>query len=203
MPLYRRSNGLQPHIFDLIAAQGWEGTEAEIFMGLKEGSLQSLGESGTRLGFARELLHQMLQALACLASNRIIHRDVKPQNILYTIDPEGQYQFQLGDFGLCNRDGVAKTCVETPFFMAPEIIHGEKQTHKVDVWSLFITFLWLLDIHGFRQMYKDRKNVAEIQKAVSLAVSQHKVAMLLGAMAVRDPEKRASATVFYNLLLSA
>ena len=51
----------------------------------------------------------------------IIHRDVKPENIIYISHPGGQYQFQLGDFGLSNRQATAVTFCGTPIYMAPEM----------------------------------------------------------------------------------
>jgi serine/threonine protein kinase len=76
----------------------------DIFMGLKEGTLESFVNSrGGLLGpLAECVFPHMLRALDFLACNGIVHRDVKPANILYITMLGGQYQFQLGDFGLCN-----------------------------------------------------------------------------------------------------
>jgi len=73
-------------------------------MGLKEGALESLVESNSGLptSVADSIFPEMLQALDCLAYNGIVHRDIKLENILYVSWPGGQYQFQLGDFGLSN-----------------------------------------------------------------------------------------------------
>src|SRR4051812_21415229 len=101
-------------------------------MGLKEGTLGSLMENRRHLAVAESVFHQMLQALDCLAINGIIHRDVKPENILYVTRPDDQYQFQLGDFGLCNRAASAATTVGSPLYMAPEMFQKGEQTHKVD-----------------------------------------------------------------------
>ena len=90
-------------------------------MGLKEGILESLIENGSCPHIADSVFQQMLQALDCLAWNGIVHRDVKPENILYVSQPGGQYQFHLGDFGLCNRAISAVTTVGSPLYMAPEM----------------------------------------------------------------------------------
>ena len=76
-----------------------------------------------------------------LAWKGIIHRDVKPENILYISQPGGQYQFQLGDFGLCNRAVDAMTYAGSELYMAPKMFRKGGQTSKLDVWSLFVTML--------------------------------------------------------------
>jgi serine/threonine protein kinase len=104
-------------------------------MGLKEGTLESLVESGADASaVANSVFPQMLKALDRIAWESIVHRDVKPENILYISHPDGQYQFQLGDFGLCNRIIDAETQYGSPIYMAPEMFQEGAQTHKVDVW---------------------------------------------------------------------
>lgn len=162
-------------------------------MGLKEGTLESLVEKGSCTHVAETVFHQMLQALDYLASNGIVHRDMKPENILYVSRLGDQYQFQLTDFGLCSRAISAKTSVGTLLYMAPEMFQPGGQTHKVDVWSLFVTMLWTLDVGGFRQKIRQFMFPGEAQEAVLLAASKENVISTIRGMAVFESEKRASA----------
>jgi serine/threonine protein kinase len=92
-------------------------------MGLKEGTLESLVESGADASaVANFVFLQMLRALDCIAWKGIVHRDVKLENILYVSQPDGQHQFQLGDFGLCNRIINAATFAGTYLYMPPEML---------------------------------------------------------------------------------
>lgn len=162
-------------------------------MGLKDGTLRSLVTNGifsSINNLAHCVIHQMLQALDFLAAHGIVHRDVKPENILYTSLPESYYQFQLSDFGLCNRAVSAVTSVGSPLYMAPEIFQSGSQSHKVDVWSLFVTMIWTLDIEGFRQNSEQLKSIQHVHQAVSDAASKVEV---IREMARTDPNKRASA----------
>ncbi|KAF2179939.1 kinase-like protein [Zopfia rhizophila CBS 207.26] len=181
-----------PCIVDYIASQGWGGPKVEIFMGLKEGTLESLIESGS-YPVPDAVFHQMLQALDCLALNDIVHRDVKPANILYVTRPDSQYQFQLGDFGLCNRSVSAHTFVGSPLYMAPEFYQQGEQTYKVDVWSLFVTMLWLLDVRAFRRTWKQFKSPGEVHEVVLFAASNEDTVSKIREMAIVNPEERASA----------
>ena len=163
-------------------------------MGLKAGTLESLIESGSCHPVAESVFYQMLQALDCLAINDIVHRDVKPENILYVPLPDNQYQFQLGDFGLCNRSINALTYAGTPIYMAPEISFQKgEQTHKVDVWSLFVTMLWTLDVGGFRQRSEQFKSPSEVHESVLFAASNENAISKIREMAIANPEERASA----------
>jgi serine/threonine protein kinase len=183
---------IQPHIVDYIASQGWESPRVEIFMGLLHGTLESLIENGNSHSVADAVFNQMLQALDCLAFKNIIHRDIKPENILYFYRSDGQLEFKLGDFGLCNRTISAATLAGSPLYMAPEMFEESEQTHKVDVWSLFVTMLWTLDINGFRKMSKQFKSTKQVKDAVLLAASNNIVAKIR-EMGVINPKERASA----------
>ena len=162
-------------------------------MGLKEGTLESLVESRANASaIANSVFPQMLQALDCIAWKGIIHRDVKPKNILYISQPGGQYQFQLGDFGLCNHAVDATTYAGSELYMAPEMFWKGGQTSKLDVWSLFVTMLWTLDIGGFRQRWHQFKTVEDAQDAVLFAASEGDMSRIQ-EMAIVNPERRASA----------
>jgi hypothetical protein len=50
--------------------------------------------------------------------------------------------------------------------MPPEMFREGDQTHKIDVWSLFVTMLWTLDAGEFRQRSNQFKTDAEVQRAV-------------------------------------
>lgn len=80
------------------------------------------------------LFYEVVKAVVYLHSKRIIHRDIKPENVLMT----GQLTAKLCDFGFCAQleEGIRKTKCGTAEYLPPEILKGEAQTDKVDIWCL-------------------------------------------------------------------
>ncbi len=73
---------------------------------------------------------------------RIIHRDIKPKNILLTTRDENA-TLKLADFGfarIIDYQGVADTQCGTPLYMAPEVSLGKKYGLKADLWSIGCIF---------------------------------------------------------------
>ncbi len=77
---------------------------------------------------------QLLAALNAIHRAGILHRDLKAANILIT----SQNTVAITDFGLAARisGNLTQERVGTPYYIAPEVIHGRVQTPAVDLWSL-------------------------------------------------------------------
>uniref|UniRef100_A0A7S3D7P0 non-specific serine/threonine protein kinase n=1 Tax=Palpitomonas bilix TaxID=652834 RepID=A0A7S3D7P0_9EUKA len=79
---------------------------------------------------------QLVDALNYLHSNRVLHRDMKPQNIL--ICSNGVVK--LCDFGFARSMSSKTLCLTsikgTPLYMAPELVQEKPYNHTVDLWSL-------------------------------------------------------------------
>ncbi|KAG4220022.1 hypothetical protein PC116_g31499 [Phytophthora cactorum] len=141
----------------------------------------------------------MLSALDYLAANKLIHRDIKPDNILYDVNKvnkEDHYTFQLADFGLSALQDLARSQAGTLIFMAPEVYDGVKvQTPKADVWSLYVTLLWVHNEEMFRHRIETGRlwRQTDVRKAVLDIAVKSKDLRYIRSMAIYDPSLRASA----------
>ena len=87
------------------------------------------------------ICREVLLGLRHMHSQFRIHRDIKSDNILLSLDGS----VKLGDFGyaaqLTAEQDKRTTVVGTPSWMAPELVVGAKYDGKVDIWSLGIVAL--------------------------------------------------------------
>jgi len=111
---------------------------------------------------ACKIFYQLVSALAYLHSLGIVHRDVKPDNLLLTTEGD-EAVLKIADFGFAKRigDGVLHTPCGSPVYTAPEIIREESYNKSVDMWSSGVLLYILLC--GFPPFYhRDPNKLFEV-----------------------------------------
>uniref|UniRef100_A0A3B3X5U0 non-specific serine/threonine protein kinase n=1 Tax=Poecilia mexicana TaxID=48701 RepID=A0A3B3X5U0_9TELE len=140
----------------------------------------------------------VLRALSYLHTQGVIHRDIKSDSILLTSDG----RIKLSDFGFCAQVSKEvpkrKSLVGTPYWMAPEVISRIPYGTEVDIWSLGIMVIEMVDGEPpyfneppLQAMRRIRDNLPPRLK------ESHKVSSVLRSfldmMLVREPSQRATA----------
>ncbi|XP_013776316.1 serine/threonine-protein kinase PAK 4-like isoform X2 [Limulus polyphemus] len=142
--------------------------------------------------------NQCLSALAFLHAQGIIHRDVKSDSILLARDGT----VKLSDFGFCAQVSSdipkRKSLVGTPYWMAPEVISRLPYGPEVDIWSLGIMVIEMVD--GEPPFFNEppltaMKRIRDLPPP--RLKNSHKVSPRLQGfidkMLIRDPSQRATA----------
>ncbi|XP_010779025.1 serine/threonine-protein kinase PAK 4 [Notothenia coriiceps] len=141
----------------------------------------------------------VLQALAYLHSQGVIHRDIKSDSILLTLDG----RVKLSDFGFCAQISKdipkRKSLVGTPYWMAPEVISKSPYGTEVDIWSMGIMVVEMVD--GEPPYFSETPVAAMKRLRDELAPTVRNFNQIspvlkdfLDRMLTRDPLERASAT---------
>jgi len=93
---------------------------------------------------ACEYVIQSCRGLAAAHERNIIHRDIKPGNLMIT--PGGA--IKIADFGLAKvyegEGGAQSTVIGTPYFMPPEQFEGRAKDGRTDIYALGVTFYYML-----------------------------------------------------------
>ncbi|WP_046727632.1 serine/threonine-protein kinase [Streptomyces humi] len=100
--------------------------------------------------FVCVLLDQLLSGLAAVHAEDVVHRDVKPANILLEATGTGRPRLRLSDFGIAMRLGEARLTetnlvVGTPGYIAPEQLLGAEPDFTADLFAVGLVALYLLE----------------------------------------------------------
>jgi len=196
------------------------------------GDLQGLIRSRkrSRLGerLCRRLVRDLARGLGFLWERQLVHRDIKPQNLLLTcalpmedrmdnppkengVDANevdeggGEFMLKIADFGFARHLGgvdLAETMCGSPLYMAPEILLGNKYDAKADLWSVGTVLFEMISgrtpFHGENHM--DLLNNIK-RKAVRLPPDvrvSKECVVLLRILLDRRPANRADFKTFYE-----
>ena len=142
----------------------------------------------------RFYIAEIILALNFLHKNKIIYRDIKPENILLDIDGH----IKLTDFGLskiCSKSNEKVfTICGTPFYIAPEIIEKKGYNSSVDWWSLGCLMYEM--IHGKPLFnFTDAKiNTKKYDEKIPFYNNFSEEAKdLISKLVVKEPDKRLGA----------
>jgi serine/threonine protein kinase len=151
--------------------------------------LKRSGNPGLTIGDAVEYVRHGCEALSYVHSQQIVHRDVKPQNMIH-----GEDGVVLVDFGVARALGSEEDqgtiAVGTPRYMAPEVFAGGTVSAASDIFSLAAT-LWTLLI-GTPPRYGDVLKLDNL--APTLPPELHTA--LAGGLEMLPEQRIASASAF-------
>ena len=153
-------------ILDHFAALSGQYLVMDLVKGIDLGVLiKQRGNPGLPVDQSVEYVRQACEALQYVHDQQIIHRDVKPQNMIL-----GEKGVVLVDFGIARllddeKESQATVGIGTPRFMAPEVFAGGRVSPRTDVFSIAAT-LWTL-ITGRPPVYADPTKLASVSSAVT------------------------------------
>ncbi|KAL4660532.1 mitogen-activated protein kinase kinase kinase 14-like [Arapaima gigas] len=195
-----------PRVVEMFGAVR-EGPNVFLFMDLKPASLGQLLRERGRLpeDLALHYHCQVLEALQHLHKRRVLHLDVKADNVLLSEDGKDTFLCDFGYSERLDRNGRSARAYKEGCFrgtethMAPEVVKGEPRCGKADVWSSCCMLLHMLNgCHPWTRYYSrplclkiayDPPPLREIPPSCNpFTVS------LLKAGLQKEPIQRASAT---------
>ena len=151
-----------PNIMEIYTEGVWNKRPYLVLEYLKGETLLDKIEFYTKFAVkeACEIMTQLLDAISYTHEHKILHRDIKPQNIFYLSNGT----VKLGDFGIAKNEKEAENhgkILGSVHFLAPEILKGEPFSIASDIYAAGITFFQL--VTGVLPFDGSTKEVADAQ----------------------------------------
>lgn len=145
---------------------------------------------------------QICLALKHVHDRKILHRDIKCQNIFLT----KKGVVKMGDFGIAkildHTTQLSKTAIGTPYYLSPEICQGKAYNMKSDIWSLGCVLYELCSLqHAFDSKCMNGLIMAILrskQNPIPYTYSQN-LRSLVDKLLQKDPRKRPSINQILRL----
>ncbi|ESL05504.1 protein kinase [Trypanosoma rangeli SC58] len=136
---------------------------------------------------------QLVLSLSYVHQRRILHRDIKSQNVFLT----SQNILKLGDFGIaCTLSGTydqARTFVGTPYYLSPELILERPYDHRSDMWALGVVIYELMALrHPFNasNMKGLMQRILRVQYEPVPKLYSTELRDIVPRLLVREPSQR-------------
>jgi serine/threonine protein kinase len=181
-------------IMDHFTAASGQYLVMELVRGIELGELlKQRGQPGLPVEQSIEYVRQACEALQYVHDQQIVHRDVKPQNLIL-----GEFGVVLVDFGIARALDEEETQgtigIGTPRFMAPEVFAGGRVSPRTDVFGVAAT-LWTL-IVGRPPVYADQTRLSEVIAEVTPELER----TILAGLEMIPDRRVASAAAFAKAL---
>ena len=183
-------------VTDHFAAPSGQYLVMDLVRGIDLGVLlKQRGQPGLPADQAIEYVRQSCEALQYVHDQQIVHRDVKPQNLILS-----ENGIVLVDFGIARLlDEVEQqgtVGIGTPRFMAPEVFAGGNVSARTDVFSVAAT-LWTL-IAGRPPVYADPTKLSSVAPDVTPELER-----TIAAGLEMIPERRVASVAAFAMALGA
>jgi serine/threonine-protein kinase len=174
-------------VFDIGEADGYRFLTMELAGG------GTLRDNFQREGVLRPLaervadIEALISGLAAIHAAGVVHRDVKPDNLLRMDDG----RLVLSDFGLATNPSEAPimtVMVGTPTYMAPEVIMGDAATPRSDVWSLGVVLHQIL--FGRRPEWSISRGGRSLRIPKDVSPAEKALAIVCGSCLRENPLAR-------------
>nr|XP_034191794.1 serine/threonine-protein kinase/endoribonuclease IRE1 isoform X2 [Osmia lignaria] len=187
-----------------------------IALELAEATLQDYvaGKYDRRKISVKSILRQATSGLAHLHFLDIVHRDIKPHNVLLsTPGPRGEVRAMISDFGLCKKLQLGRVSFSrrsgvtgTDGWIAPEMLNGSRTTCAVDIFSLGCVFYYVLSDgkHPFGDPLRRQANILCGESDLTalhdvISQSDKELALvLIKAMIANNPSERPPVTAVHD-----